>query len=73
MSCLDAAAVVLEEAGRPLQTKDMIDRMHSAGLWSSDAPTPGATLYSAILREMKTKGEKARFRKTDRGHFEFKA
>jgi hypothetical protein len=73
MSCLDAAAAVLKEAGEPLQTKAMIDRMHAKGLWSSDAPTPAATLYSAILREMKTKRDKARFKKTDRGHFALNA
>lgn len=69
MSCLDAAAAILKAHGNPMQTKAMIDAMHSQGLWSSDAPTPAATLYSAILREMKTKGDKARFKKTDRGHF----
>jgi hypothetical protein len=28
-----------------------------------------ATLYSAVLREIATKGNEARFKKTDRGHF----
>lgn len=31
--------------------------------------TPHATLYSAILREIATKGNEARFKKTERGHF----
>ena len=30
---------------------------------------PAATLYSAIVRELKTKGANARFRKTERGKF----
>jgi hypothetical protein len=34
---------------------------------------PSATLYSAILRELKTKGKDARFKKTDRGKFTAKA
>jgi hypothetical protein len=45
--------------------------MAEKGYWSSPTGrTPSATLYSAILRELKTKGAAARFRKTDRGRFE---
>jgi hypothetical protein len=69
MSCLNAAATVLKVHGGPMQCKAMIDAMHRQGLWSSDAPTPAATLYSAILREMKVKGDRSRFQKTGRGHF----
>jgi hypothetical protein len=69
LSCLDAAAAVLADRGVPMRCKDLIDLMASASLWSSTAPTPAATLYSAILREIATKGEKSRFKKTDRGHF----
>jgi hypothetical protein len=73
LSCLDAAVAVLKAAGEPLQTKVMVERMKEKGLWSTNAPTPAATLYSAILREMKTKGGDARFKKTDRGHFALNA
>ncbi len=31
--------------------------------------TPQATLYSAILREIKTKGKDGPFQKTERGRF----
>ena len=70
LSCLDAAAQVLAEANEPMNTKEMIEAMQQKGLWTSDAPTPHATLYSAILREMQKKGEDARFRKVERGRFE---
>jgi hypothetical protein len=73
LSCLDAAAQVLAESNEPMNTKEMIDAMQSQGLWTSDAPTPHATLYSAILREIQKKGDEARFRKTERGKFEIKA
>ena len=44
--------------------------MADQGYWTSPAgKTPAATLYSAILRETKTKGSQARFQKTSRGHF----
>ena len=43
------------------------------GYWSSpNGQTPAATLYSAILREIKTKGKEAWFKKTDRGQFEIR-
>lgn len=71
MSALDAAARVLVEAGAPLNAKQMIDAMASKGYWSSPGgKTPHATLYSAILREINTKGNACRFRKVARGNFE---
>ena len=73
LSCLDAAAAILADRGTPMRTKDLIDLMASAGLWTSNAPTPAATLYSAILREITVQGEKSRFKKTDRGHFALNA
>jgi hypothetical protein len=68
-SCLDAAAQVLRDAKEPMQVRAMVTAMKDKGLWSSDAPTPWATLYSAIIREITTKKDASRFKKTDRGHF----
>ncbi len=74
VSAIDAAAQVLQQAGAPMNTKEMIAAMHEQGLWSSPTgKTPHATLYSAILREMTTRGADARFRKVDRGRFEANA
>src|SRR5579859_4861772 len=68
LSCLDAAAKVLGESKEPMDTKAMVEQMAAKGLWSSpNGQTPAATLYSAILREIKTKGKDSRFRKEDRG------
>ena len=70
LSALDAAAQVLAASKEPLNAKQMIEAMAAKGLWSSPGgKTPHATLYSAILREIGTKGKEARFKKTDRGHF----
>jgi hypothetical protein len=61
---------VLEEAGQPMNCQELIKAMAAKGFWTSPAGrTPAATLYSAILRELKTKGSQARFQKTSRGHF----
>ena len=70
LSALDAAAKVLQEAGQPMNCQDMIAAMAAKGYWSSPAgKTPAATLYSALQREIKTKGTQARFQKTARGQF----
>ena len=70
LSALDAAAKVLAEASEPLNTKQMIEAMTAKGYWTSPGgATPHATLYSAISREIKSKGDEARFKKTDRGQF----
>lgn len=70
LSALDAATKVLAESGEPLTSKEMIDAMAAKGYWTSPGgATPWATLYSALIREIATKGTEARFQKTERGHF----
>ncbi len=57
-----------------MSCKEMIEAMASKGYWTSPGgKTPEATLYSAILRELATKGADARFLKTERGKFAHKA
>ena len=73
LSQLDAAAKVLGEATEPMTTKEMVESMTAKGYWTSPGgKTPHATLYSAILRELQSKGETGRFIKTDRGHFKLR-
>ena len=73
LSQLDAAVKVLSEADAPMSTKDMVETMGTKGYWSSPGGrTPEATLYSAILRELKNKGDESRFKKTERGRFALK-
>jgi HB1, ASXL, restriction endonuclease HTH domain len=72
VSALDAAAQVLQKSGQAMRAQEMIAAMSEAGLWSSpNGKTPHATLYAAILREINAKGKDARFRKIERGKFEF--
>lgn len=74
LSAIDAAAKVLGEAKEPMNTKSMVEAMSTKGYWTSPGgKTPAATLYSAILREIQTKGETARFVKTERGLFKLNA
>mgnify|MGYP000985147298 CR=1 FL=1 len=70
LSALSAAAKVLAEVNEPMHAKQLIDAIVAKGYWTSPAgKTPHATLYSAILREIKTKGDGSRFAKADRGKF----
>jgi hypothetical protein len=74
LSALDAAYRVLCEENQPLGTKTMIEMMATRGYWTTSAgKTPEATLYSAILREIDTKGDRSRFVKIGRGQFACKA
>lgn len=74
LSILDAAVKVLEErdpADGPLSCTQMFERMTAKGYWSParGGRTPANTLYSAVLREINTKGEDSRFDKIERGKF----
>ena len=70
VSALDAAAQVVAGAKVPMRAKEMIAEMEAKGLWKSPGgKTPEATLYAAIIREIAAKGEKARFKKHDKGVF----
>jgi hypothetical protein len=74
LSAIDAAAKVLGEHGQPMNCKEMIEAMSAKQYWTSPGgKTPHATLYSAILREIATKGKDSRFTKTERGKFAAKA
>ena len=74
LSALDAAAKVLAESTEPMNTKEMVEAMAAKGYWSTPGgKTPHATLYCAILREIKAKGSDARFTKTERGKFTAKS
>ena len=74
LSAIDAAAQVLAASKEPMNAKQMIEAMAAKGLWTSPGgKTPWATLYSAIIREVATKGKESRFVKKDRGQFAAKA
>ena len=74
MSLLKAAIAVLEGTDEALNTKAIIEQAKAKGLWSPGAgKTPEQTLYSAIARDIKAKGENARFRLVAKGHFKLNA
>jgi hypothetical protein len=70
MSALDAAARVLAEGTEPMSCAQLIEVMGAKGYWKSPAgKTPGATLSSAIQREINVKKDESRFKKTSPGRF----
>ncbi|MCC6493611.1 MAG: winged helix-turn-helix domain-containing protein [Pirellulales bacterium] len=69
-SALDAAATLLKTAKEPMTTRELIEAMAAKGLWKSPGgKTPDRTLYSALTREIGTKGKESRFKKADGGKF----
>jgi hypothetical protein len=70
---LDAAMKVMAEAGKPMNTADIVKVALEKGYWSTNGKTPSATIYAAIIREIAIKGQASRFRKVARGKFALKA
>lgn len=74
LSALDAAAQVLARSKEPLNCRQLIQIMAERGLWKSPAgASPDRTVYSAMLREIATKGKDSRFVRVERGRFAHKA
>ena len=70
LSALEAAARVLRESGQAMTCPELIAAMAEKGYWTSPAgKTPSATLYAALTREIQTKKDQARFRKSAPGKF----
>jgi hypothetical protein len=69
LSGLDAAALVLAEANKPMNAKEIFAEIMMKKLWSTKGATPEATLYAAMLREERDKGKESRFTKSGRGLF----
>jgi hypothetical protein len=70
LSGLDAAAKVLADSGKEMRVGEIVEAMEQKGLWKSKAgKTPEATVYAAIIREIRDKGVDSRFTKKERGLF----
>lgn len=68
VSQLDAAVQVMGKT--PMTCQEICDAIKAQGLWASKAgKTPDATLNAAIRREIKTKGNAARFACPERGKY----
>ena len=75
MGVLDAAVKVLKEEGGErtvMGCKAIVEKVLAKSYWSTSGKTPEATLYSAIIREIRDKADTpggSRFTKVGRGQF----
>jgi hypothetical protein len=71
MSLINAAAHLLAQGEQaPMRCKDIVEQAINQNLWQpGKGLTPASTLYAAIGREIKTKGDASRFVKAERGMF----
>jgi hypothetical protein len=70
LGALEAAARVLRESQQAMTCPELIAAMAARGYWTSPAgKTPQATLHAALTREITSKQDQSRFRKTERGKF----
>jgi len=65
MTGLDAAALILKQEGKAMNTTEIMAVIKKDSLWETNGATPSATIYSSIIREIKTnrQGSKARFKR----------
>jgi restriction system protein len=69
MDSLDAVARVLEEAAEPLHYQEITDRILNQDLWITEGKTPEATINARQAVDIKRKGNKSRFLRTEPGVF----
>ncbi len=67
LSGLDAAAIVLKQAGEPMRPADIFAKAKEHDLWNPPGKTPIATLAAALCTHAKL--GKGRFIKSGRGLF----
>jgi restriction system protein len=69
MNAADAAYQILTEAGEPLHSNEIAQRILARGLWNTQGKTPGATIDARIAVDIKTHGVSSRFRRVGRSTF----
>lgn len=69
MKVLDAAHVILFEAGEPLKFSEITRRMLERGLWTTAGKTPDATVHAGLAVDIKERGAASRFKRVGRATF----
>ena len=74
LSLVKAAITILGETEEAMGANELVEAAKAKGLWTpGEGKTPAQTLYSAISREIKTKGERSRFVTAGKGKFKLAA
>jgi restriction system protein len=63
MTVLEAAYIVLVEAGEALHVSEITKRSLSSGLWHTSGKTPEATVSARLIVDVNTKGPESLFKK----------
>ena len=71
MTLMDAAVAALKEAGKPMNTREMVKAAIDKGYWiPTNCKTPEQTLYGSIFREMKMKEQPRIVKAEEKGKFQ---
>lgn len=73
LSALDAVAVVLNDAGKPLDCRSITNQVLDKQLWSTTARVPEQSIHAYLAVDIKNKGGKSRFQRTAPGQFALRA
>ena len=69
MNAIDAAEVILSEAGKPLRYEEITRRILERDLWQTQGLTPAATVNARLVVDIKDLGAGSRFQRTAPGVF----
>jgi len=69
MSFAEAAYQILKQAGKPLSADEITTLALERGMVSTMGKTPSATMGARLYVDIKTRGDKSRFVKVNRGKF----
>ncbi len=72
VSGIEAALIILREAGEPMNIKQIMEKINERGLAKLAGKTPSATISAALQREINAKAENSRFEKAGKGLFRAK-
>ncbi len=69
MDSLNAAEVILQQAGEPLHYKEITKRILAQELWQTQGKTPDATVNARFAVDINRFGDRSRFIRTELGIF----
>ena len=72
MSGVEAAYKVLSESDKPMNARQICEMALDLGYWEPQGSTPEASISTAIIIEMRKRGDNARFERVGRGLFAIK-
>ena len=72
LSGINAAFIVLKDAGEPLNIKQIMEQIIARNLAKLNGKTPHSTISAALQMEIKRKGDASRFEKAGKGLFRAK-